>query len=196
MRYVWKDPAVRALVLLSAAINLGFTGPIGVGIPYLADTRFEGGSAAFGIIASGFGAGALAGAIVAGTVRYVPRLGTLTGVIMAGLGIGLALLGNAPNVPIAVVIATAIGLGVGFTNVRVIAWLQARTPEDLRGRVMSVTLMGSVGLAPLSLAVSGFVIDFGAVSLLFWLAGGLIVTAALAGWYMRLPALMLDTEPE
>lgn len=195
MRYVWRDPAVRALVLLSAAINLGFTGPIGVGIPYLADLRFEGGSAAFGIIASGFGAGALAGAVVAGSLRYVPRLGTVTGAIMAALGIGLGLLGNAPNVPFAVVVATAIGIGVGFTNVRVIAWLQARTPDELRGRVMSVVMMGSVGLAPLSLAASGFVIDFGAVSLLFWLAGGLIVAAAMAGWAMGLPSLMLDTEP-
>jgi len=109
MRYVWKDPAVRSLVLLSAAINLGFTGPIGVGIPYLADIRFEGGSAAFGIIASGFGAGALAGAILAGSLRYVPHLGTVTGGIMAGLGLGIALLGNAPNVPVALVVATLIG---------------------------------------------------------------------------------------
>ena len=196
MRYVWEDPAVRSLVLLSAAINLGFTGPIGVGIPYLADLRFEGGSAAFGIIASGFGAGALAGAILAGTLRYVPHLGAVAGGIMAALGLGIALLGNAPNVPIAVVVATLIGIGIGFTNVRIIAWLQARTPEELRGRVMSVIMMGSVGLAPVSLAVSGFVIDFGAVSLLFWLAGGLIVAAAVAGWAMGLPRLMLDTKPD
>ena len=195
MRYVWKDPAVRSLVMLSAAINLGFTGPIGVGIPYLADLRFEGGSAAFGIIASGFGAGALAGAILAGSLRYVPHLGTVTGATMAALGLGIALLGNAPSVPMAVVVATFIGIGIGFTNVRVIAWLQARTPEELRGRVMSVVMMGSVGLAPVSLAVSGFVIDFGAVSLLFWLAGGLVAAAALAGFFMGLPRLMLDTEP-
>jgi MFS family permease len=195
MAYVWKDPAVRSLVLLSAAINLGFTGPIGVGIPYIADLRFAGGSAAFGIIASGFGAGALAGAILAGSLRYVPRLGTVTGIVMAGLGVGLALLGNAPNVIIAVVLATAIGIGVGFTNVRVIAWLQARTPEQLRGRVMSVVMMGSVGLAPISLAASGVVIDLGAVTLLFWIAGGLIVAAAVAGFFMGLATLMLDTEP-
>jgi MFS family permease len=193
--YVWRDPAVRSLVLLSAAINLGFTGPIGVGIPYIADLRFEGGSAAFGIIASGFGAGALAGAVLAGSLRYVPRLGTVTGSVMAALGVGLALLGSAPNVIIAVVLATAIGVGVGFTNVRVIAWLQARTPEQLRGRVMSVVMMGSVGLAPISLAASGVVIDIGAVTLLFWIAGGLIVAAAVAGFFMGLATLMLDTEP-
>ncbi|HSM38723.1 MAG TPA: MFS transporter [Candidatus Limnocylindrales bacterium] len=195
MRYVWTDSPVRSLVLLSAAINLGFTGPIGVGGPYRADVRFEGGSAAFGIIASGFGAGALAGAVVAGSLRYVPRLGTLTGVIMSGLGIGLALLGSAPNVPVAVAVATLIGLGVGFTNVRVIAWLQARTPEQLRGRVMSVVMLGSVGLAPISLAASGVIIDVGAVTLLFWLAGGLIVAAAGAGFLMGLPRQMLDTKP-
>lgn len=194
--YVWRDRPVRSLVLMSAAMNLAFTGPIGVGMPYLADTRFSGGAAAFGIIASGFGAGALAGALTAGGLRYIPRLGVVTLVIAGGLGVGLALLGNAPNVPLAVLIATTIGLGVGFTNVRLVAWLQQRTPEALRGRMMSVVMLGSVGLAPISLAASGFVIDFGAVNLLFGVAGGVVVAATMAGAWMGLASAMNDARPD
>jgi MFS family permease len=192
IRYAWHQPAVRSLVLLSAAINLGFTGPISVGIPYLADTRFAGGSAAFGVIASGFGAGALAGAILAGTIGFVPRLGSVSLLIASGLGVALAMLGSAPDVFAATAIAVAIGLGVGFVDVRAIAWLQATTPDELRGRVMSLVFLGSVGLAPVSLAVSGIVIDLGAVTLLFLLAGGVIVAAALAGVWMGLPSQMTD----
>jgi MFS family permease len=194
IRYAFADPAVRALVLVTAAVNLGFTGPISVGLPYLADTRF-GGAIAFGVMGSAFGAGALAGAIAAGSIRYVPRLGYVSLFIVAGLGAGLALLGSAPNVVVAVGIGAVIGLGVGFTNVRLIAWLQGRTPEQYRGRVMSLLMLGSVGLAPLSLAIAGVVIDFGAVSLLFALAGGLIAAAALLAFAMGLPPRMEDLPP-
>ena len=114
---------------------------------------------------------------------------------MAALGVGLALLGSAPNVIIAVVAGDGDRDRGRLHQRPLIAWLQARTPEQLRGRVMSVVMMGAVGLAPISLAASGVVIDLGAVTLLFWLAGGLIVAAAFAGFFMGLATLMQDTEP-
>jgi MFS family permease len=191
--YVWRDSAVRSLILLVAAINLAFTGPLLVGLPYLANVRFEGGAAAFGIIISAFGAGALGGAVLAGSLRHVPRLGLITLVIAAAMGIGLALIGNVPNVILAAASMGAIGLGAGFLNVRVVAWLQARTPEELRGRVMSLLLLGAIGLAPISLAFSGAIIDFGAVSLMFAVAGAMVVLAALAGFLGGVPSQMSDT---
>ena len=148
--YAWRDPAIRSLVLLVAAFNFAFNGPLLVGLPYLADTRFQGGAAAFGIIISAYGAGALGGAILAGSLRHVPRLGLVTLLTASAMGVGLALLGNVPTVLLAVVAMAAIGLGAGFINVRIVAWLQARTPEAMRGRVMSLVLLGAVGLSPTS----------------------------------------------
>ena len=192
MSYAWSDPPVRSLILLTAAFNFAFTGPISVGLPVLALDRYEGGPAAFGFIVAGFGAGALGGAILAGSLRHVPRLGLVTLVIAAGLGVGLALLGNAPNVFLAIAAATGIGLGAGFINVRVIAWLQARTPETMRGRVMSLLMLGGVGLAPISLAISGAIIDLGQVTLVFSVAGAIVVAAAIFGLYAGVPAQMTD----
>ena len=192
IRYVWSDPPVRSLILLTAAFNFAFTGPISVGLPVLALDRFEGGPAAFGFIIAAFGAGALGGAILAGSLRHVPRLGLVTLLIAAGLGVGLALLGNAPNVFLAIAAAAAIGLGAGFINVRVIAWLQARTPEAMRGRVMSLLMLGSVGLAPISLAISGAIIDLGQVTLVFSVAGAIVVAAAIFGLYAGVPSQMTD----
>jgi MFS family permease len=192
LAYVWRDPPVRSLILLVAAFNLAFTGPLLVGLPYLANARFEGGAAAFGIIISAFGAGALGGAILAGSLRHVPRLGLITLATAAAMGIGLALVGNVPNVILAVAAMGAMGLGAGFINVRVVAWLQARTPEAMRGRVMSLLLLGAIGLAPVSLAISGAIIDFGAVSLMFTVAGAMVVLTALAGFLTGVPSQMTD----
>jgi MFS family permease len=194
LSYAWGDPPVRALLLLTAAFNFAFTGPVSVGLPYLANTRFEGGPLALGLMLSAFGAGAVAGALLAGSLRHVPRLGLVILLIAVVMGVAQALVGVAPNVWVAMVIGAGIGLGVGFLNVRVIAWLQARTPPSMRGRVMSLIMLSGVGMAPFSLAISGAIIDLGAVTLAFAAAGAIIVAAALVGMASGIPQQMVDEE--
>jgi MFS family permease len=195
LRYVWQDPPVRSLIVLVAAFNFAFTGPLQVGLPYLADSHYAGGPALFGVMLSAFGVGAVAGAALAGSIKYVPRLGLVTLLIAGWMGIGLAVIGLAPNVVIALAAMVGIGLGAGFINVRVIAWLQQRTPEEMRGRVMSLLLLGAIGLAPVSLAVSGVIIDFGAVTAMFLVASAIVIGAALGGVAAGVPAQMNDQAP-
>ena len=97
------------------------------------------------------------------------------------LGIGLALIGLAPSLPVALAIIGVMGVLIGFINVQAIAWLQSRIADDLRGRVMSLVTLGSVGLAPVSLAIAGALVDLGAVTLTFLAAGAIVIAAALAG---------------
>jgi MFS family permease len=180
--YAWQDPAVRGLICLTAAFNFAFTGPANVGLVFLADHVLGGGSVTFGLLLSALGAGALAGAVGAGSFGRVPRLGTVVLSIAIGLGIAFGLLGVAPNVPAAAALAAAVGLGAGFLNVHIISWLQGRTAEAMRGRVMSLVMLGSIGLAPVSYALAGLVVDLGPVSLMFGVAGAIVIVAALAGF--------------
>jgi MFS family permease len=196
VRAAWADPAVRSMVLLTAAFNFAFTGPISVGLAFLADHRFAGGSVAFGFLFAAFGAGAVLGAIGAGSIPRPRGLGTILMFIAFALGIGLALIGVAPSLPIALAIIGVMGVLIGFINVQVIAWLQSRIPEELRGRVMSLVTLGSVGLAPVSLAIAGALIDFGAVTLVFVAAGAIVLLAALAGVAWGVPTLMVWPEED
>jgi MFS family permease len=180
--YAWSDPAVRSLILLTAAFNFAFTGPLSVGLPFMADHTLGGGSATFGILLSGFGAGALLGAVAAGSISRVPRLGTIVLLIAIGLGVGLGLLGVAPNVATAFGLTAAMGIGIGFINVHVVSWLQGRTAPDMRGRVMSMVMLGSIGLAPVSYALAGAIVDLGPIPLMFGVAGAIVVAASLAGF--------------
>ena len=77
MRAAWADPAVRGTMVLIAAFNLAFTGPISVGLAWLADERFAAGSQGFGILFSVWGGGAVIGAIIAGSIPQIPRFGTV-----------------------------------------------------------------------------------------------------------------------
>jgi MFS family permease len=188
LRAAWADRAVRSMVVLIAAFNFAFTGPISVGLAVLADERFAGGSAAFGLLFSGFGGGAVIGAVLAGSIPRLPRLGTILMAIAIAIGIGLALIGLAPTLPVALAIIGGMGVLIGFINVQAIAWLQARIPDKLRGRVMSLVTLAAVGLAPVSLAIAGALVDVGAVTVTFVVAGAIVVAASVAGIAWGVPS--------
>jgi MFS family permease len=194
LRAAWADPAVRATLILIAAVNLAFTGPVSVGMPWLAEQRFNGGSAAFGILLSAWGGGALVGSVIGGSITQVPRFGSVVLAVSFAIGIGLGLLGIAPTVPVALAILVPTGVLIGFVNVQYIAWLQRRVAEELRGRIMSLVMLAAVGLGPVSLAVAGAMLDLGLATLMYAVAGGIIIAAVFVGLAWRVPAEM-DREP-
>ncbi|MDP9468320.1 MAG: MFS transporter, partial [Chloroflexota bacterium] len=181
-RYAWGDAAVRSLILLTASFNFAFNGPLLVGLPFLADHVLGGGSATFGLLLSAYGGGALVGAVLAGSSRRVPHLGTIVLGVALGMGVALGLTGVAPNIPTAFAALAAIGIGGGYLNVHIISWLQGRTAAEMRGRVMSMVMLGSIGLAPISYALAGAIVDVGPVPLMFGVAGAIVVAASLAGF--------------
>jgi MFS family permease len=196
IRAAWADPAVRSIIVLTTTLNFAITGPMSVGLAILADTRFAGGAAAFGLLFSAFGAGAVAGALGAGSIPRPPHLGAVVLTMAVLLGVGLAGIGLAPTLAVALAIHAVMGVLVGFVNVQAIAWLQARIPADRRGRVMSLVTLGSVGLAPVSLALAGFLVDLGLVTQVFVAGGAIVVAASLAGFARGVPGQMLWPEEE
>jgi MFS family permease len=190
--YAWRDPAIRSLILLSAVLNFAVNGPIGVGLAWLASHRFNGEADVFGFMLAAFGAGALIGAIAAGAVGRVRELGWVTLIASLLTAVGMALIGLAGS-PLAVMaFIFVIGLAIGFINVRIVAWLQIRTPETMIGRVMSLVMMGGVIMSPISLAVAGVLVDLGAATTMYLAAGALILLATLAAMAWGVPAQMRE----
>jgi MFS family permease len=178
LAYAFRDPAIRTLVVLSAVFNFAINGPIAVGLPWLADQRFAADASVFGLMIAGFGLGAVIGAIVAGSIARPRRQGTLLLSIAAGIGVGMAAIGLAPDPLVVLVVLTVMGLGIGYINVVVIAWLGGHIVPEMRGRVMGLVMLASFGLGPMSLALSGALIDIAATAL-FLAAGGLVTIVAL-----------------
>lgn len=164
---VWEDKVLRYYFLLIAVSNLLVNGPFIVGIPVLADTRFDEGAVAFGMIMSAYGGGSLLGTI---TAMVLPkpqdrRLGVVLGVIWSGLGIGVLLLGLISSALIAAAVGLVMGAANGYVVIIFITWLQERTPQHMLGRVMSLLMFASVGLIPVSTALTGMFINWNATAL-------------------------------
>jgi MFS family permease len=177
LRYAFRAPAMRAMLLAVALLNLAITGPAAVGLPLLAEQRF-GGAASFGVMMSAFGGSTLVGALLAGSLlRRLPlgRLMTLAPLLFAG---ALAAVGFAVTLPTALTALAVMGLGAGALNVRAVAWLQGATDPAYRGRVMSLVLFAAVGLSPLSLVAAGALTKYG-FPLLFSAGAGLMVLVTL-----------------
>ncbi len=186
--YVAGDPAIRTMMLVSLVLNFALVGPAEVGMAWLARIRFDAGPAGLGVMAAGFSAGALAGTILGGNSR-LDRQGRIVvgGVVIAGLAV--ICVGVVSSLPAVVVAMAVLGIVIGYTNVIAVSWLQARTTPDLLGRVMSLVMLMSFGIAPLSIAIAGALIDIDATAM-FVGAGVIVLAAALMATAMGFPALL------
>lgn len=179
VRYVWRDPVLRGLISVLAALNVAAIGPIVVGGAALAEERL-GGAGAFGVMLSGFGAGSLAGLLVAGSLGNPGHRGpTLLGVT-ALFGVGLGTLGFVPNLAWTLAAVSVMGVGAGYLGVVLVAWLQERVEERVRGRVMGLVSFAFVALDPVSYALTGAMMEFG-LAATFVGAGSIMALTALLG---------------
>ena len=180
LKYVWEDKALRLMFLIIAAINFLFVGPILVGIPVLADTRLVEGAKAFGMLMSTFAAGNLVGYIVAGLLpRPTGRLMRLLVIaLLASFGISLGIMGFISHVWTGLIMMFLVGLGNGYMTITLFSQIQARAPKDMLGRIMSLLMLSSMGLVPVSQAIAGAVGAWN-LTLLFVLSAGLIIVVTI-----------------
>ena len=176
LHYTLREPAIRSLIIILSVIEFAFAGPLTVGLVALADSRFAGGSKAFGIMLSTLGGGFLLGTAIANWFKR-SRIGFATfvgGFVLAGL---LVLLGVAPNLFWAcVLLAIAATIG-GCLQVLNAVWFQTRSDPKMLGRVMSVVMFFGLGLTPFSYVIAGALLKISPA--LMFAANGLFLLAAV-----------------
>lgn len=177
LHYVWRDPAMRALTLLMAGVNLCVTGPIIVGLAALAKFRF-GTPTAFGVLIAAWSGGALLGSITAGTRKQKMHRGWTMIIAFAVVSLGIAALGVlSTELSMGLVLAVTGILG-GYNNIVLISWFQSRVEHAFMGRVMSVLMFAWVGLMPVSYPVAGALAQWN-ISGMFLIAG--LTAAGITG---------------
>ncbi|MEA5549543.1 MFS transporter [Anabaena cylindrica UHCC 0172] len=174
INYAWQNPSLRAVLLVLMMLNFLIIGPLQVGITSLAHNRFSGGVVALGIMNSAWGGGGLLGTLIPQLLPNLPSLGVLMLSLASIQGFGLFLLGFIPNIVLASAIIAVLGCCGGFFSIVGITWIQKRTPPEIIGRVMSLGMLSSFGIAPFSFALSGLLAGFN-LTILFTLAGSIML---------------------
>jgi hypothetical protein len=94
----------------------------------------------------------------------------------------VAIIGINTSLTVTFSICLILGIANGYVTIIFITWLQARTPEALLGRVMSVMIFFVIGLNPVSMALSGFFSDI-SVRATFVVAGILMTVIVLFAYF-------------
>ncbi|UXI78307.1 MFS transporter, partial [Streptomyces vinaceusdrappus] len=183
LRYVRRHRVLGPLMVAIALGDLGFVGPLNVGLTLLADERGWGASG-MGWVLAGFGTGAGAAALLLTVRGRVPRAGCVAAGSLVPGATAIAALAHAPGLPAAVGIAVTVGLLTGLSGAMCGALLQTQSEPAYLGRVTAVGGIVSLGVAPLSMPLSAAAVGVWgtgpvfAVSAAVCALGGVVALAA------------------
>ncbi|MCX4909462.1 MFS transporter [Streptomyces sp. NBC_00878] len=174
LRYIRGHRVLAPLIVAIALGDLGFVGPLNVGLTLLADERGWGASGV-GWVLAGFGVGAGAAALLLAVRGSLPHAGRVMAVTILTGSVAVGALAYVPNVVAAAGVAVLIGLLTGLSGALCGALLQTRTDPAYLGRVSSVAGFVNLGLAPLSMPLSAAAIGAWGTGPVF------VVSAAVCG---------------
>jgi len=174
LRYIRRHRVLAPLMLAIAFGDLGFVGPLNVGLTLLADERGWG-AAGMGWVLAGFGVGAGAVSLLLTVRGRLPHAGQVAGYALVAGSVAIGALAYAPSVVAAVGTALLIGLLAGLSGAMCHALLQTQADPAFLGRVTAVASLVSLGLAPLSMPVSAAAIGAWGTGPVF------VVSAAVCG---------------
>ncbi len=176
--YAWRNQPLRIFLLVMVILNFLFIGPLQVGMTSLAHNRFPGGAVALGILQSAWGGGGLIGTLTPQFVKNLPNIGVLLLTIAGVQGFGLFLLGFIGNIALASITIAVLGFCSCIFTVVGITWIQKQTQPEMLGRVMSLGMFSAFGVAPISFALAGILVNLN-LTIMFTVAGSIMLITSL-----------------
>ncbi|MEU4873606.1 MFS transporter [Streptomyces sp. NPDC021608] len=186
LRHIHRHPVLAPLTAAIALGDLGFVGPLNVGLTLLADERGWGASG-MGWVLSGFGVGAGAASLLLTLGGRLPHAGRVAGWSILAGSLAIGALAYAPNLAAAVGTALLIGLLAGLSGAVCAALLQTQADPAYLGRVTAVTSLVSLGLTPLSMPLSAAAVGAWGTGPVFVVSAGVCGLGGLVA--LGVPAL-------
>jgi len=179
---VWRDVEMRTCFAYWGLVSVLIGGTMQVALPVLAKERLHDG-AAFGMLMAAHGAGMLAGmAFSSMSARYNAgkpvRIGLLALSVDAMAGLLIMPLGLITAGWQGGLLLLSLGALVGLVQVAVFTWIQKRVQPQMMGRVMSIFMFIMFGLAPLSSAATGWIMQSATLPQMFFGGGVILVVCA------------------
>ena len=154
LRYVRSTPELLIPLVMIAVIGT-LAWEFQVTLPLMASKVFHRGAAAYGVMASVMGAGAVVGGLIS-AARPRPRARALC---LAAVGWGIAILAAAAAPSLALELAALVFVGYGSITFNSLAktTLQLAAKPEMRGRVMALWALAWLGSTPVGGPIVGWV---------------------------------------
>lgn len=171
VRYVMSEPRLL-VVLVIVGFHCGATMAFDSMMPTLA-TAVGGADVTFSAIIVGIGAGSIVGTLIVSMIRNDAALGRVFFVVGIGSGLAIFVLGLATTPQIAVTGGVLAGATQASFMAVTVVFVQRVTPDELRGRVMSLYIMLAAGQMAFVNYGFGWISDYTGVRPLLLVAGTL-----------------------
>jgi len=182
LRFVWRDPYVRAMATFSSLANLAFTGVDALLVVFL--VRSIGlSSAAAGLVVASLGVGGVLGALAARPLGR--RFGTARALLIVAPGglcfaLLLPLADKGPRLAFACVALVCAGSVVAIGNVITDSFIQAYVAPGILGRVISATWTVAFAMMPIGALLAGGLATALGVRAALWILTALLAVSGLA----------------
>lgn len=187
LKYAWRTPHVRALLAVVTVLSVAAM-PFATLLPIFAGEILKTGPHGLGALMGATGVGALAGALQIARRGTVRGLGQAIAVSVMLFACGLLALAASTTLWISMPALLAIGFGMISSLAGTNTMLQSLAPESLRGRVMSLYAMVSLGFATFGSLLAGAGATYLGTPLTV-AAGGIVTLFSAALFWRALPAI-------
>ncbi len=181
LRYVRRIPWLWITILAFTVVNVAEAGPRNVVLPIFVGVELGGGPTAIGLALSAMAAGELVGLVAPSLFPRIKRRGPVAYAMTAAAGASLLLLAWVGALWHVLVLMAVRGAVLGVFSLLWSTSIMEFVDEEVRGRVVSLDMVGSFALLPAAMVGSGFLAEIVGARTVFLLGGVAIVAVAAVG---------------
>lgn len=179
LSYVYRQPLVLSIIMLTAAhccLTMSFESVL----PVLSQGLGGGASrTSFSLLMIGVGAGAIISVMALAASSEDLKRGPILFFTAIGSGLSVIALAIAPNMPLAMISAMAVGGTQAAFMTITLTLIQTMVPDGIRGRVTSLYLWHIGGVMALANLVNGSIVDRVGTGWVLTISGAAFVTVTL-----------------
>lgn len=158
IRYVKKSTFLSTLLICSAFLNMFLIGPMQIGFPIFVKNVLHGDSLLYSYLEGSVGGGMAIGAIGVALLNIRRHRGWFCIIMIFMSGISFFLLTESTIVWHALLAGSIYGATLAMGVIPLMAVIQSSVQEDMMGRVMSLLMLSSMGLIPISYTITSLLI--------------------------------------
>lgn len=193
LAFVWNDPLLRAVTLVSAVLVSAYMPIEGVLMPVFFEAQDQPGRLGFWLVA--MSAGGILGALGYGFLGRRLRRSVVFRLALLLSALAILAMAVLPPYPALVAFGFSLGLFYGPINPLLNFAMQTRAPESLRGRVMGIVSSTEYAAGPVGFLAVGLLVEGYGVRTTF--IGLAVIVLAVAVVALGLGSLSgFDHEPE
>ena len=188
LTYIRKSSEIVKMINVLVILNFFISFSVTVPLPYIINNLLNLSSNQYGIIQGAFPVGMILGAVVVG--KIIEKIDYMKLLIFSSitLSVAIALLG----LPLVLADASSLaymiyyisimvifGIAISFIDVPILWLMQKSIPDNLRGKVLSISMSIVKLIAPLGLVISGMIINSVPVYIMTFAGGSILMLSNL-----------------